>query len=547
MRRRRPSWMFWQETESYKRERRGGELARRESDPECLRRLSGTWFTEERDRRHHKGGVDAVRASIRQKKRVKDVPVTTIFEDQTDIGSKVRAGEEEEAEEEEEEAREDDEEEKQSNGPEAPVRASTPVPAPRPRARTPRSKKNDEGETESSSGSQAVVDAEGDVSSSVRGPDEKVEKVEVAKEVEEAEEAEQADKAPSETHSSSLQETDAFSILELEPIKIGSTSSLQYNTMWNGSVTSLKSVGDMADVVVSGQIQFSIQYHHHRGELTVYVYRCQDLAQARRNRTPNPYVKVYLLPDVSAQSKRKTSVKKKAVNPIYNEMFTYKVADIRGRVLSLSVWHADPLRTNVFLGAAEAQLGHWDWDKTEPTWHSLQPRFLMDPAMGTTTGTILLSLKFIPAGSEGSGLPPTGELHIWLREAVVVTSKHRVPSTFIKSCVLPDEGQASGQRTRVVKRSASPLFNHTMVYDGIHPSDLEEICVEMTVWDKHTLTTHCLGGVRFSTGSGVSYDQAVSWMDSSEEEQKVWRTVMSHHNRWVEAALPLRTDLQPSV
>lgn len=56
---------------------------------------------------------------------------------------------------------------------------------------------------------------------------------------------------------------------------------------WNGSVTSLKSVGEIGDVTVSGQIQFSLQYHHHREELVVYVHRCQDLAQAHRNRT-NP-------------------------------------------------------------------------------------------------------------------------------------------------------------------------------------------------------------------------------------------------------------------
>ena len=45
--------------------------------------------------------------------------------------------------------------------------------------------------------------------------------------------------------------------------------------------------------------------------------------------------------------------------------------------------------------------------------------------------------------------------------------------------------------------------------------------------------------------TGVSYDQTVQWMDSSDEEQKVWMAVMNNHNRWVESALPLRTDLQP--
>ncbi|XP_062399539.1 synaptotagmin-like protein 1 isoform X2 [Sardina pilchardus] len=491
-------------------ERRLSQLEKTECDPLRLRFLSGTWFTEERDRRHQRGGVDIVHDSIRQKRRVKDIPLTTVFEKQTDIECKQTAEEDDDGD------RDEEEEEEHRRGSETRV-----PPIPRPRVKTPL-----QCEDENDKNSESKVSTHGDVSLVGRG------------------EEEDAEESISEPPPSSLQDTDSISILELDPIRIGSTNSLQYNTTWNGSVTSLMSVGEIGDAVVSGRIQFSLQYHHHKEELVVYVYRCQDLAQARRNRT-NPYVKVYLLPDMSSQSKRKTTVKKKTVNPIYNEIFTYKVADIRGRVLSLSVWHTEALRANVFLGAVEAQLNHWDWEKSQPGWHSLQPRFLMDPAMGTTTGTILLSMKFVPSGAEGSGLPPTGELHIWLREAAVISSKHRVPSTFVKSCVLPDENQSSGQRTRVIRRSASPVFNHTMVYDGIHASDLTHICVEMTVWDKHALAAHCLGGVRFSTGAGVSYEQTVLWMDSSEEEQKVWMAVMNNHNRWVETALPLRTDLQP--
>ncbi|XP_076126470.1 synaptotagmin-like protein 1 isoform X1 [Alosa pseudoharengus] len=495
-------------------ERRLSQLEKTECDPLRLRQLSGTWFTEERDRRHQRGGVDIVHSSIRQKRCVKDIPLTTVFEKQTDIECKQTA-------EEDEDNRDEKEEEDHEKGSQTRV-----PPTPRPRIRTPlQLGVNCEDENEKNSENK-VVSTHGDVSPLGRDVEEK------------------AEESISDPTPSSLQDTDSISILELDPIRIGSTSSLQYNTTWNGSVTSLMSVGEIGDAVVSGRIQFSLQYHHHKEELVVYVYRCQDLAQARRNRT-NPYVKVYLLPDMSSQSKRKTSVKKKTVNPIYNEIFTYKVADIRGRVLSLSVWHTEALRANVFLGAVEAQLNQWDWDKSQPCWHSLQPRFLLDPAMGTTTGTILLSMKFVPPGAEGSGLPPTGELHIWLREAAVISSKQRVPSTFVKSCVLPDENRSSGQRTRVVRRSASPVFNHTMVYDGIHASDLTHICVEMTVWDKHALAAHCLGGVRFSTGAGVSYDQTVLWMDSSEEEQKVWMAVMNNHNRWVETALPLRTELQP--
>lgn len=42
--------------------------------------------------------------------------------------------------------------------------------------------------------------------------------------------------------------------------------------------------------------------------------------------------------------------------------------------MNLSVWHAEPLGRNVFLGEVEVSLGLWDWTYTEPVWQDLQPR-----------------------------------------------------------------------------------------------------------------------------------------------------------------------------
>lgn len=54
----------------------------------------------------------------------------------------------------------------------------------------------------------------------------------------------------------------------------------------------------------------------------------------------------------------------------------------------------------------------------------------------------------------------------------------------------------------MVKRSISPTYNHTMVYDGFHTSDLREACAELTVWQRDGLKTHVLGGIRLSCGTG---------------------------------------------
>lgn len=56
-------------------------------------------------------------------------------------------------------------------------------------------------------------------------------------------------------------------------------------------------------------------------------------------------------------------------------------AELRGRVLSLSVWHRESLGRNIFLGEVEVPLDTWDWD-SEPTWLPLQPRVRQPARVG---------------------------------------------------------------------------------------------------------------------------------------------------------------------
>ncbi|TRZ00463.1 hypothetical protein DNTS_033226 [Danionella cerebrum] len=225
----------------------------------------------------------------------------------------------------------------------------------------------------------------------------------------------------------------------------------------------------------------------------------------------------------------------------------YKIrrVDLKARVLSMSVWHMERMRRNLFLGEAEVQLGQWDWSQTQsqPTWQNLQPRVKFSTEAIISRGTILFSIKFVPPGSEGRGIPETGELYIWIREITgLLPTKRGAHNTYLKSVVLPDESGISGQQTRVVRGSANPVFNHTMVYDGFQPSDLLQACAEMTVWNSQP--SSCLGVVRLSTGAGVSYGQSVCWMDSTADEMNVWSSLIQSPNRWVDASLPIRPNLQ---
>lgn len=135
-----------------------------------------------------------------------------------------------------------------------------------------------------------------------------------------------------------------------------------------------------------GRIQLSLEYKSQKNQLVVGVIRCAGLAAMDTNGYSDPYVKCYLKPDVHKKSKRRTTIKKKTLNPEYNEEFVYDIAhhDLAKKSLELTVWDHDVGKSNDFIGgvlmdinSSGTSLMHWyDMLKTQNQahthWHTLQ-------------------------------------------------------------------------------------------------------------------------------------------------------------------------------
>ncbi|XP_055558880.1 synaptotagmin-like protein 2 isoform X3 [Falco cherrug] len=314
----------------------------------------------------------------------------------------------------------------------------------------------------------------------------------------------------------------------------------------SGSLMSIYSA-DFGNVDVKGNIQFAIDYVEQLNELHIFICQCKDLAMAdvKRQRS-DPYVKTYLLPEKYKLGKRKTSVKKKTFNPVYNEILRYKIEKdlLKNQSLNISVWHNDTFGRNSFLGEVELDLGTWDWnDKSNKqiNWFPLKPRTSTMAFKLENRGEMKLALQYVPHPVGGKKSLSTGEVHIWVKECrdLPLLRGNRLNS-FIKCTILPDTSRKSRQKTRTVTKTTNPIFNHTMVYDGFRPEDLKEACVELTVWDHNKLANHFLGGLRIGLGTGKSYGTTVDWMDSTSDETALWQKMMNSPNTWVEDILPLR-------
>ncbi|XP_070585528.1 extended synaptotagmin-2 isoform X1 [Erythrolamprus reginae] len=87
-----------------------------------------------------------------------------------------------------------------------------------------------------------------------------------------------------------------------------------------------------------GQIQLTIRHSSQRNKLMVVVHTCRNLIAFSEDGS-DPYVRMYLLPDKKRSGRRKTSVAKKNLNPVFDQAFDFSVplSDLQRRTLDVAV------------------------------------------------------------------------------------------------------------------------------------------------------------------------------------------------------------------
>uniref|UniRef100_A0A8C9Z8I3 Synaptotagmin-like protein 5 n=1 Tax=Sander lucioperca TaxID=283035 RepID=A0A8C9Z8I3_SANLU len=348
------------------------------------------------------------------------------------------------------------------------------------------------------------------------------------------------------------------------------------NALSTSSINSMMSMysetGDYGNARVSGEILLNITYSYKTGALNVLVKECHNLATGdeKRQRT-DTYVKTYLLPDMSRQSKRKTSIKPNTINPVFNENLRYVIShtQLETRTLQVSVWHHDRFGHNSFLGEVELTFDSWEFDSQIEEWYALQPKVEnnIDSTM-QYKGELTVVLKYIPAEKNlmlpldqvqvkkgflkskkksSFTLPKGGMVELLVKGAKNLTAVKSggTSDPFVKGYLLPDSNKSTKHKTVVERRTVNPQWNHTFTYCGLQPGDLNNVCLELTVWDKEALASNVfLGGVRLGAGTGTSYGNEVDWMDSYGEEQRLWQRMIENPEVPHECTLMLRSSMR---
>ena len=354
-----------------------------------------------------------------------------------------------------------------------------------------------------------------------------------------------------------------------------------------GSMTTLCSdAGGKGSYEITGEVLVGVQYKD--GQLSVHVNRARDLAVANSNGFSDPYVKTYLLPDRSTHSKRKTSIKKKTLDPVYNETLKvgtrcsthssaklrrlrntvkfnfvnliydsllflspplqYKVSpvDIGNRILWLSVWNWDQFGRNKFLGEVRLPLASMNLKDGTDHWYSLQDKEVaVEP--DTYHGQVKVGLMFTP-DTKKSG-KTVGTLSIMIKQArdlPQMDAKGGLTDSFVKCHLLPDRSSHGKRKTAVVKNNLTPVWEERFTYEKVVLEELTtERVLEITAWNFNKGSSNdFIGGLRIGP-LPPRIGRRKEWMDSIGDELSHWETMLACPGRWVEQWHTFRTTMDP--
>mmetsp|Transcript_9249 Transcript_9249/g.38033 ORF Transcript_9249/g.38033 Transcript_9249/m.38033 type:complete len:913 (+) Transcript_9249:141-2879(+) len=115
-----------------------------------------------------------------------------------------------------------------------------------------------------------------------------------------------------------------------------------------------------ASQYIAGEVHLKIEYKPDESILLVQVVEARNLAPKGIGGTSNPYIKVQM-----GKKKKKTKTMNKTLQPVYNELFEFKLTSSSEKELVLVAWHKDKMNSQ-FLG------------KVTLPYTELEPSFLYD-------------------------------------------------------------------------------------------------------------------------------------------------------------------------
>ncbi|CAF4229298.1 unnamed protein product, partial [Rotaria magnacalcarata] len=288
---------------------------------------------------------------------------------------------------------------------------------------------------------------------------------------------------------------------------------------------------------ISGTIELKLCYNINKGALDVFIKKCTDLARVKRNQAPNPYCKLYLLPDNQKTSKLKTTVKKDTIEPEYNEVFRYQLnnEDFNSRILWISVWSQTSLGSNYFLGEIHISFNNCTLDRFEE--YALLARMSKDNLPQTILQTddsseLSFDLTFITNSTHIE----TGTLQINAIQGKNI-NREKHSDIICKGLLMPGDIK---RKLAISRKGPSPKWDIPLRWENLSRNNLKTISIEISLWRQERFRKTMMSFVRL-TAINVQFDDKFSKsFDSTDAEKRAWEFFLQKPTQIHHIQLPLR-------
>ncbi|CAF4686844.1 unnamed protein product [Rotaria socialis] len=277
---------------------------------------------------------------------------------------------------------------------------------------------------------------------------------------------------------------------------------------------------------ISGTIELKLRYNMNKGALDVFIKKCTDLARVKRNQAPNPYCKLYLLPDNSKTSKQKTTVKKDTIEPEYDEVFYYQLnnEDFNSRILWISVWSHASLGSNYFLGEIHIPFNNCILDRFEE--YTLLARMSKDSLPQTISQTddsneLSFDLTFI-----------TNSMNIEIGTLQINAIQGKNVNVLMPGVIK--------RKLAISRKGPSPKWDIPLRWENLSRNNLKNISIEISLWRQERFRKTMMSFVRL-TATHVQFDDKFSKsFDSTDAEKFAWDLFLQKPTQTHHIQLPLR-------
>ncbi|XP_071791238.1 synaptotagmin-7-like isoform X2 [Asterias amurensis] len=261
----------------------------------------------------------------------------------------------------------------------------------------------------------------------------------------------------------------------------------------------LSDSAEMEEEEYVGKLQFSIKYEFTDETLIVKIFKAIELLAKDFSGTSDPFVKVLLLPN--KKHKMETKVKRKKLNPVWNETFLFEgfpYNKLQERILHLEVLDYDRFSRNDPIGELNIPLSEIDLTQEQQFFKALSP----STKSAGKLGKILVSLCFAPTA---------GRITIVVMKCDTLAAKDITGKSdpYVKIWHVFQEKKIEKRKTIVKYNTLNPVYNVSFLFH-VSLAKIRDTSFIISVIDHDRLSKNdTIGGIIL--GPKASPSEANHW------------------------------------